>query len=221
MPARGGGTRLHRLLCLTALCLLPGRAGAQTEPQAFEASVVIGGGGFTRAAWAAGARRPSAAVHGVISYRVAVPIDLGIHVFNQWLAVTGLPEGVSASALAAAGGFIARFHPLALLGIARVDLSIGAGVDFFAYGRQTTQEADQPPQTVSSPGVALPVALGLDLFVNRIVALGAFVLWSPWWQTETCASSGAGAQACERAGSGADHYLFAGVTVRLHLRFAE
>lgn len=200
-------------------------AAQDNDPTGFEATVVAGAGTFAGAtSWAPGERFASVGLHGFLAYRFSRPVDLGVHVFNQWLAVKGLSEGSSAVTFAASGGLLLRFHPLSLLQINRVDLSLGVGFDFFEYGRQTTRGDDAGPtglRTDAVSGVAIPVVLGLDLFVTRAVALGAIALWSPWWRSEACSAEGATAMACADAVSPPSHYLFVGLGLRLHLRFAE
>lgn len=230
-PGGGPGMITLTTLARTAFAVVLLATAAQAAPTSerdatgFEASIVVGPGTFAGAtAWAPGERTASVGVHGFLAYRFSGPVDLGVHVFNQWLAVRGLSAGSTAVTWAAAGGLMMRVHPLSLLHITRVDLSLGVGLDFFQYARQTTQGDDAGPsglQTDAVSGAAVPVVLGLDLVVTRLFAVGVIALWSPWWHTEACSSQGTAAAACEGRVSPPVHYLFLGLGVRLHLRFAE
>ena len=225
-----GGARRGRVLALIA-ALLGANALAQSKPEAdtnyFVTSVVVGPGGFVRKLpWAPGERSFSAGLHALIAYRVLSVFDVGIHLSNQWLRVDGLSPGASAFAWTTAGGVAMRFHPLRMLDIVRVDPSVGVGVDFFAYGRQTTTwpAADGREPTVQDdavPGASLPVSVGLDIAVTKGFALGLLGIWGPWWHTEACSSSGLGASTCEARTTLPEHYFFVGLGCRLNLRFVE
>src|SRR5438067_34987 len=107
----------------------------------FEPKLYAGAGGVLESATlSVGQRRPSFGIHALLSYRIAMPIDLGLHVFHQWQDVAGLPAGASAYSSAAGGGVLARVHPLSFFFDAPFfDPSIGIGTDFFVYERQETR----------------------------------------------------------------------------------
>ncbi|MBI3183748.1 MAG: hypothetical protein HYZ28_16550 [Myxococcales bacterium] len=193
----------------------------------FDPSIIVGWGGFSEGSdpsdfgWAPGERHPSAAIHVVATYRLFRPLDLGLHVVHQWLGTRGLPEGTTAYASAAAGGLIARVHPLSIWRLDTLDLSLGAGLDLFAYVRQDTRaaEIDATVQRDAVTGAALPLIAGLDVFVGRTVAVGATAIWGPWWRVESCASQGNGPTSCQRVAAPTQQYFFLGVSCRLHVQF--
>src|SRR4051812_7881266 len=80
----------------------------------FEPKLYAGGGGvFESAKLTVGQRTPSFGLHALLSYRIAMPLDLGLHVFHQWQDVVGLPAGANgAYSSAAGGGVVARVHPV-------------------------------------------------------------------------------------------------------------
>ena len=193
----------------------------------FEPTLLVGAGGFAPSAfmssWAEGERTPHVAIHALLVYRVFRPFDIGLHVAHQWLNVTGLPDGASAYSSAAGGGMMVRFHPLSLLNVDWIDPSIGLGADMFAYSRQATRlppDVDTERRNAIS-GAALPLVGSLDVVVTEGLALSACAMWSPWWLAESCSSQGTALPACQAASGAPQHYFFAGLGLRLHLRFVS
>lgn len=210
------GTAISVLLASSAL--------AQTGQTGFEASVVVGGGGFApdpQLAWA-GERNPSVAIHAVLAYRIFPPIDLGLHVAHQWLRVSGLPQGASAYASAAGGGMVMQFHPLSLAGIDWLDPSIGVGADMFAYSRQATRLTIPVESEVRDAvsGASVLLVAGLSYALSKGLALTGSAIWSPWWLAESCSSQGTALPTCQ-PNAGTASYYFVGLGLRLHLRFVE
>ena len=197
----------------------------------FEPSIHIGVGGFARDLTFEGAvepfpgrRTPAVGAHLNLAYRFSPLFDLGLHVGHQWLSVDGLAPGTDATATAVTAGLLARLHPIvALLPGFPIDVSVGAGFDFYAGARQTTKPSAGSMEAESrhaAPGFALPVWLGIDVVFGDL-ALGVVGIWSPWWLSESCSGVGDGLPDCQQETSSPEHYLFIGLGVRLHLEFVR
>lgn len=204
-------------------------ADGPRDPFGFEPSIHVGVGTFPShltfdetSAWAPGTRNAAGGVHLDLAYRFGRPVDLGLHVFHQWLVVRGV-DGDS-EATASGAGVLARLHPLtALWPRLPIDLSFGVGLDLFASARQTTETRTASGTTeerASIPGFAMPVWLGLDVVLGD-VALGLVAIWTLWWRNEECASVGTGLPACHRVSSAPIQYLFLGAGLRVHLEFVQ
>ena len=207
---------------------------ASAEPRqrvGFEPSAHVGVGTFPShltfdgaPAWAPGRRNATVGVHLDLAYRFAPLIDVGLHVFHQWLVVDGLDAGSDATATASGAGTLVRLHPLtALWARLPIDLSLGVGFDFFASARQTTESRSGATTTESRaaiPGVSVPVWVGLDVVLGA-AALGVVAIWAPWWRIEECTSMATGVPECRRESSAPTAYLFLGLGFRLHLEFVQ
>jgi hypothetical protein len=242
-PARAlwrSQSRTNRALCAAIIAsgfaLFPLVASSQPthapSRTGFEPSAHIGYGGFVGGlnfpgapAWAVGTRGPSIAVDVHLGYRIARSFSTGIHVEHQWLTVDGLPAQTTAVATAASGGVYARLHPLGFFERdLPIDLHIGAGFDFLAYGRQTTRTTDAMGGEVetrnAAPGIAVPLSLGLDVVFGDF-AVGVLGTFAPWWSTEACAGIGTGLPVCQPRTALADDYFFIGLGFRALLRFVR
>jgi len=201
--------------------------------QGFEPSIYVGVGGYANQLrfagdrWASGELEPSVGLHADLAYRIIPPLDLGLHVFHQWIATDNAGAGVSARATAPGAGILGRVHPLAILAPhLPIDVTLGTGFDFSAAARQrreTTTGAVTTESHAAVTGFAVPFWLSFDVFVARTIALGLVGIWSPWFRVEECrheGASGLSAQ-CQREPLSSDKYLFFGLGARFHLDFVH
>jgi hypothetical protein len=195
-------------------------------PQGAEVTFHAGAAGFSETSSAAFTAMSATSEHrfapgpsGRLSmgWRLLPWLSLGGMVMYQYIPTPDRPPGViSAHSDMVTAGLYARFYPGPLLRWKRFDPWISGGINPAAL-------VWFEPHTMTitlvelSTGIALPVALGLDVRVSPSFTVGAMAELSRWIISARCVAGPQGGMLCNNANVGDNTHLFVGLGIRYTL----
>jgi hypothetical protein len=196
-----------------------------------EGSFHIGYGTFTNSArfcvsgtmCGSGPLDGSVGLEFLVGYRIVPAITAGVHFGYQFLSRSAALNGFNASGAATGLGVYAQLHLIELLPavsgpLARLDVAVGLGFDFYTHGWLWVGSSPNNVTTDAS-GVAVPFMLTADFAVVDFLSVGILAIAAPAAVYNECSTTTLGAfssTTCDGRGRDAEGYFFIGAGVRGH-----